>query len=295
MTLLHELLEDAIARAGAFSGHAGEAIESVTALLDRFASLDKVLAFRGEEAHGRIQDLARRLQAAEDGIEASAHEAASRLDALEAPAADVRGRVAELVATIRSETSGLEALEAEVLDRVDGGIRSADEGFGALFDRLQGLHRKAQERSGDALSSIARFRHEVALAGSEFEADTGQLLAAMADLTGSVRTEARAYADHVAALLVSQTGLLVDMGNRMLTQHNETVVPLRRTLTEEAPAQLAAALQPVQEAVTALIDACRGHESALEGQAVEILQRVDDAVGIVARLTPLLQAAERLP
>lgn len=295
MEVIRELLEEAIGRAGAFATQAGAAIDALTALLDRYADLGAALSTAGDAAHARIQDLAGRLEAAEHAIEVSAHEASSRLDAVDGPASGVRDRVAGLMAEIRDEVSALNTLGADALDRADGRLRSADEAFQEVFERLQAVCTAANDGGDRALASIARFRHEVDLAAGELRSDASAVVAAMGALDGTVRSEAGAYMDQVSALVVSQTALLVEMGNRMLTQHNETVVPLRRTLTEEVPAELGAALEPLQGAVTALVKACHQHGTALRERADEILQRVSDVIALTELLKPSLETAERLP
>jgi len=292
MVLLVELLEEATERANAFADEAREATESVGALIDRAGTVADSLAAEGEKAHGRFDRLAARLEGAEGELETAGRTARGQLDDLVGRAATVREEAEGLLSGINAEAEGLRTRKTEMLDLLDHQLASAGTDFASLSAQMDRIQAETEKGCAAAFKAVGDFRHAVALARDEFKLHRASVRDSMTEVRAAALDQARRCLEAVEALIVTQTGTLMDLGNRLLTEHNQTVVGTRKTLTEAATL---VTLDPLIDGVQGLTKICNDHEQSVRERATAILTKAEEALVVVERMKPALSTAERLP
>jgi len=295
MVLLVDLLEEATERANAFADEAREAIEFVGALVDRAGSLAEGLAAEEEKAHGCFDRLTARLEGAEGELETSGRTVRGQLDDLVGRAATVREGAEGLFSSVDAEVERLKKRKTEMLDLLEHQLASAGTDFASLSAEMDRIQAETEKGCAVALKAVGDFRHEVALARDEFKHQRASLRDSMTEVRAAALEQGRRCLETVEALIVAQTGTLIELGNRLLTEHNQTVVPIRRTLAEDAPGGLPLTLEPLAEGVQALREICDGHAESVRERASPILTKAEEALVVVERIKPALNTAERLP
>lgn len=295
MAILNELLEEAATRATDLARQADEARASLEAVGAAATKAADTVRGESEEAHRGFQDLGAALESAEDRLEDAGQAAQGDLDDLRVRAAEVRARVAELLVGVNAAASELEAGK----ERLSGGL--AQQLQDAVADSEQAARRLAEVRAAaqkkleEASAAVRELSEEAAAAAQAIGDGQRQVTEALDELEAAAREQVKAYVDTMDAGLDSTADLRVELGNQLLREHNEAVVAVRQGLTEHAPAQVAAAVEPLKAAVEEVGALCAEGTGALPGRAAEVLEKVAEALETAERLRPALARRERLP
>jgi chromosome segregation ATPase len=295
MAVLNELLEETATRALDLARQVDEAkasLEAVAGGADKAA--DKVRG-EGEEAHRHFQELAAALQAAETRLEGASQTARGDLDALRSRAGEVRDRVTALLAAVKKAAADLEADKARLSGQLAQHLEDAVGDGELAAQRLADVQADAEARLEAASAAVGELREAATAAAQAVAEGERELIQALGALEAAARQQVQAYVDTVDAGLDSTADLRVELGNQLLREHNEAVVAVRQGLTEGASAHLAAALEPLRGAITAVGERCAEGAAALPGRATEVRDKVREALEAAERLRPVLAQAGRLP
>jgi ABC-type transporter Mla subunit MlaD len=294
MALMNELLEEAVAQCTALSQQAADAAEALGSLVDRADHLGERLTTDADQAHRLCQDLAARLTEAEHGLEGAGRNAGSHLSELGTRAGEVRERVGQLLGAVHRNVDDLEAHRAHLLGELDPQVDAAGHEFEELAHRISDLEAAATEHLQSAGQAIHGFHEAVAAARGEIDQRKERFHHALQDLEAAVAEHVHTLTDGIHALLTDQATHLIEMANRMLTEHNQTVVALRKKFAEEVKEHIAAAAAPLSGAIETLGELAANRETTLKEKSQEVLDRVHQAVQILDQIRPALESAARL-
>jgi ABC-type transporter Mla subunit MlaD len=294
MALMNELLEEAVAQCTALSQQTNEAAEAIGSLIDRADHLGERLTSEADQAHRLCQDLAAHLTEAEHGLEGAGRNAGSHLAELGTRAGEVRDRVGQLLGVVHKDLDDLEAHRAHLLGDLDPQVDAAGSEFEQLAHRIADLEAATNQHLQAAGQAIHGFHDAVAAARGEIDQRKEHFHHALQDLETAVAEQIHTLTDGIHALLTDQATHLIEMANRMLTEHNQTVVALRKKFAEEAKEHIAAAAAPLSSAIETLGELAANRETSLKEKSQEVLDRVRQAVQIMEEIKPALESAARL-
>ena len=294
MVLMNELLKEAADRATELTKELGEAGAAIEELTEGVQSLSQKVTEEGEDAHRAAEEMASRLTEAEQQLETSTAEAEGALDALAEKARAAQAQVTELLEQVRRSVDELENQKEAAETALETHAEQSTSDFRQLADTVAQVQGDAGERLQSAAAAVADFRAAVDAARAEFDQGKQRFVEAAEDLESVAVARTHEYADAVGAALMTAGQGLLDMGNAVLTAHNEAVVALRRKYAEEAREKLAAALEPLKETIAEVIRLCGDQETELEKRCEGILETVPQAMQLVDRIKPVLAQADRL-
>lgn len=147
-----------------------------------------------------------------------------------------------------------------------------------------------------AAETVDEFGQAILAARQEWEDQKNTLLDAVAELDGAAGEQATACAASVEALMQAQSAALVDdLANQsLLDAHNRALESVGAKLEQEAPQKLLDALSPLRDAMTALGDLCGEGEEGLEQRSQQVLEKVQEALGLMEQLAPRFESTSRL-
>jgi ABC-type transporter Mla subunit MlaD len=294
MALMNELLEEAVAQCTALSQQTADAAEAMGSLIDRADHLGERLTSEADQAHRLCQELTSRLTEAEQALEGASGNAASHLAELGTRAAEVRERVGHLLGEVHRDLEDLEGHRTHLLGDLDQQADAAGSEFEELGHRIEELEAATDQHLQTATQAIHGFQEAVANARHEIDQRKEHFQHALQDLETAVREQVHTLTDAIHAVLADQGTHLIEMANRMLTEHNQTVVVLRRKFAEEAKEHIAAAAAPLSSAIESLGELAANRETSLREKSQEVLDKVRQAVQIMDEIRPALESANRL-
>jgi ABC-type transporter Mla subunit MlaD len=295
MALMNELLEEAVAQCTALSQETAEAAESMGSLIDRADHLGERLSSEADQAHRLCQDLAARLTEAEHELEGAGRNAGSHLAELGTRAGEVRDRVGQLPGAVHKDLDDLEAHRAHLLGDLDSQVDAAGSEFEQLAHRIAELEAATDQHLQAADQVIHGFQDAVAVARGEIEQRKEHFHHALQDLEITVAEQVRTLTDGIHALLTDQATHLIEMANRMLTEHNQTMQAMKEKFAEGAKEHIATAAAPLSSAIESLGELAANRDTALKERSQEVLDRVHQVVQILDEIKPALESATRLP
>jgi hypothetical protein len=95
-------------------------------------------------------------------------------------------------------------------------------------------------------------------------------------------------------VLADQTTAMVDMANRALVKHNETMEALKTAFATEAAHQVAASIQPLQDSLEMLGQRAGEQGAAISARAEDALDRVRAALPVLEELKAAFEQSSRL-
>jgi uncharacterized protein YoxC len=291
---INELFEEAITRAAELAENADRGSEALGAVVDQAHAMAERVAGEVAQAQGHFQEIAARLLAAEAGLDEAGSAAAGELRALVTQADAVKTHVAAVVGRVESAVAELEAEKARLSAALDQRLEVAEQAFERLAGRLSGLRAAAEERLQGAAAAIADFRGRVASADEVFAEAEQRFFDGLDELTDLARAKAVEYVEAVDAGLDATSDLRVELANRLIEDHNESVVLLREAVAEQAVEEIGHAVRPLRAAVEALAQLCDDEAAAVAAGAAPILDKVEEALQAAARMQPVLDLAQRL-
>lgn len=290
----NELMSEAIAESEDLAAAAGDASAVLERLKQRAESLSQVLSREGEESHTHFQDLASRLEASEDELEQRGADTRTTLEGVAARADEVKDRAAEARGTIAEALGDLGQRRQGVSSELQGELAQVEESLQSLGRQVEAAAGELEERLQALSAREDRLREAVDEARQELEEKAAAWTGGLEDLERVGIERAQAYVAGMSALVHSQTALLVDFCNRMITEHNEAVVALRRQFAEQATARIAEAAEPLRAALEALSTLCEQEDDVITQRAGLAVEQVAEVSALVAKVAQLFPAADRL-
>ncbi|HKC11050.1 MAG TPA: hypothetical protein VKI41_03215 [Vicinamibacteria bacterium] len=294
MALMNELLEEAVAQCTALSQGTAEAAEAIGSLIDRADHLGERLTSGADQAHRLCQDLTAHLTEAEHGLEGAGRNAGSHLAELGTRAGEVRERVGHLLGAVHQDLDDLAAHRDHLLAELDPQVEAAGSEFEQLAHRIGDVEAATDQHLQAAGQAIHGFHDAVAAARGEVDQRKEHFHHAVEALETAVAEQVHTLTDGIHALLTDQATHLIDMANRMLTEHNQATATAKKKFAEEAKERIASAAAPLRGAIEALGELAANRETALKEKSREVLDKVHEVARILDEIKPALESANRL-
>jgi DNA repair exonuclease SbcCD ATPase subunit len=269
MAEMNELLEEAEGQCSALSDELDTAVAAINQVESRADSLHEHAVRGATQVKSRLQALTDRLDAAESALEGARQEAVADLDALAEQAAALRTDVSDLMLHVREKLDELQDQQGQ-LDQ------AMNESMQAVGTDVSDLGIKVQETQ----QSIATQLQEA-----------GQ---ALDELESTAQEKTREWVGALQTVLADQTTAMVDMANRALVKHNETMEALKESFATQAAHQVAASIQPLQDSLELLGQRAGEHGAAITAKAEEALGRVRAALPVLEELKAAFEQSSRL-
>jgi putative membrane protein len=292
--IINDLLEEAAQRCQELTEAANEASARVDELVASTGALEDRLAEGAEDAHGAFREAAAVLAAVGTELRTLETQVPDAFERLGEQAGAVEDVAEGVAPAVEGETTRLEQQQQRVAAALEARTDRLEAEAQALAERVVRAQAETVERLEEAGRSVDALRASLDSAHQGMAEAQAALLdrwsAGQEALAGQVTACAGAIGDGLDAA----ADALVEAANRMLNAHNQAVVTVRQKLTEEAPAALSPAFEPVRAAIFELTELCSAEGVDLEGRAQDILGRVQEALGAVSRILPVLNLAGRL-
>jgi DNA repair exonuclease SbcCD ATPase subunit len=295
MTLLNDLLEEAITRCHDLAEESVEAGQEAASLVQTAHDLK-------EETEGHLQETRQRYEALERKLaEARAERAeigegvSAALEKAREQAGEVEQHAADLLEAARHSLDAMQEQRDRLRERFAERIVETQQTVGRLLEQLEDLEAAAGQGVQQAHQACVRLAQQVSETREQLQHRrslwTLAALHVRSDLHDAVAQLARRQA-HTLSL----HGARVEAVKRRLAEeHNKAVAALMEALTEDSLDEMGARLQPLFDAAERVEDDWRAATGALDDEyrtvaeslnevADELGQRVDVAAGIQGEL-----------
>jgi chromosome segregation ATPase len=274
MAEMNELLEETEGQCSALSDELDTTVATIDALTDKASDLCDGAVSVGEQIRGRLKALTARLEAAESALEGARSEAVTDLDALAEQAETVRTDVGDLMTRVEQGLTELEQQQTQLDEGVQEGMGAIGTDYSDLGNRVQEAQEAIGTQLGEAGQKIAAFGEAINTARNDMAEKQQAWSDALDAFERTAQEKTREWTGALQGVLADQTTAMIDLANRMLVKHNDTMESMKTLFETEAALQVAAAIQPLQDSLERLgaVAAQRGGE--LTGKAEESLQKV---------------------
>jgi DNA repair exonuclease SbcCD ATPase subunit len=195
---------------------------------------------------------------------------------------------------VRKAADEIESRKDELDSGLDAHMASAQQDFQELVQATQEAEQKAAQQLQQAAQRIATLREAIENARSEFAQKHETWGDAVQELENTVQENTDEWIDALNQLLRRQSQALVGAGNTMVDEHNAAMARLKQRFVEQAPEDLAAALDPVEVALTALGEEAAESGPRLSAEARQLEQWALAALPDTAQIQAALELAAAL-
>jgi ABC-type transporter Mla subunit MlaD len=292
--ILNQLFEDAITRCTEFSEQSLELRAAVDELGGRAQELEGNVSSRTEDVLKHLQSLAERLEAAQDALSTAGDQAKAGLDALASRAGEVKSDAESLLSRIHAGIEELGARRQELADALESEVEGAGEEVEKFAEQADAVESALDAALDQAQATIERFGDAIEAAREEWVARRESVETALADLEERAAAQVREYVETVDEVLQSQGTVLSTLVNEGLVAPHQSAMEALEGLVKGAADGIKSDAEPLVQALRALGEVCRDQQEALGQQADEILKQVEQTVGVLERVTPVVQSTDRL-
>ena len=284
MADLNDLLRQGAAETEGLAAESARARQTVERLLRLSAGLSAAVETGGGEAHRRLDQLAARLQAAEQELGHENAAAVASLHGLQASALQVREQAGHFLERVRTDLTHLhdekERTQAD-LEHEDEAARERVLRYGT---RVRDLEHEATEHLTEARGVTDVLRQQVEAVRTTTAERRQALLDELQSLEDGLRHRLeelmRTY-EHMAAVVEDQVSEL-QASSRSLS--DQVAAGLARRLQGEVLASLSAATRPLKDAIDGLEELVQEGRAATADRFAEIAGRIEDVTGNLERL-----------
>jgi hypothetical protein len=294
MSEMNQLLEETEGQCSALSDELDTTVANVDSMTGKASELAEGALRVGGQIRSRLQALAARLATAETALENARAGAVSDLDALAEQAEAVRTDVGDLLTRVQNGLGELEQQET----RLDEGVQQGMGAVGTDFSDLGARVTEAQEALGTQLQEagqkIAAFGEAVNTARTDMAEKQQAWSEALDTFEQTAQQKTREWVAALQGVLADQTTAMVDLANRMLVKHNDTMELMKSLFETQAAQELAQTIEPVQDSLERLgaLAAQRGGE--LSAKAEESLQKVRTLLPALEEIRSVFEQSGRL-
>ena len=295
MAEMNDLLEETEGQCSALSDELDTTVASIDEMTGKASELCEGALRVGGQIRARLQALSARLEAAESAIENARAEAVTDLDALAEQAETVRTDVGDLLTRVQDGLTELEQQETQLDEGVQEGMGAIGTDFSDLGSRVT----EAQEAIGTELQEagqrIAAFGEAINTARTDLAEKQQAWSDALDTFEQTAQEKTREWVAALQGVLADQTTAMVDLANRMLVKHNDTMESMKSLF--EAQAAPGAGRRPSSRCRTAWSGwgpRPSQRSGELTAKAEESLQRVRAALPGLEEIRGVFQQSGRL-
>jgi len=291
---MNELLEEAEGQCSALSDELDTAVAAINSLESKANTLHEHAARGASQVRSRLQALTERLDAAESALESARSEAVSDLDALAEQATAVRTDVSDLLLHVREKLEALQQQEQTLDEAMNESMQAVGTDVSDLGTKVQEAQQSIATQLEEAGQAVDRFGKAVEAAQTALGEKQTELSTALDEFESTAQEKTREWVGALQTVLADQTTAMVDMANRALVKHNETMEALKNAFAVEAAHQVAASIQPLQDSLEMLGQRAADHGATLSARAEEALNRVRGALPVLEELKAAFEQSSRL-
>jgi len=294
MAEMNELLEEAAGRCSALSDELDDTVSGINELVERANDVWEAVSKGGEEVHGQLRDLAEKLDAAEEAVEGAAGQTGNDLDSVGSKAAEVRANVGELLQKVQGDLTELETLKNELQQTL------ADDGQGVATDvndlttKVQAVQQGIAKQLQEAGEKVDAFRTSIESARTELLAKQADWIETVDRLEEAAREQTQAWVSGLQTLLAGQSHAMLNLANRMITNHNQTMEKLKAKFATEVAQNIATAITPLRDSLERLGSLAASRSGDLSARSEEVLQRVRAALPVLEELKTVFESSDQL-
>jgi chromosome segregation ATPase len=294
MPELNELFEEAAGQCSALSDELDDTVAGIDTMVGKAGEVWETVSRGGEQVRRRLQQLTDRLEAAEAALERARTGAVGEIDDLATRAESVRTEVGELLGHVREGLEALEQLETRLSDTIGDQVQAVGTDYSDLAQRVQETQDTIATQVQEAGQALVQFRDAVDAARGELATKKDTWSEALDQLETTAQEQTRAWVEGLQSVLADQTTAMIDMANRMLVKHNDTMEVLKTKFETEAAAHVAASILPLQDSLEKLGELATSRGGELTARSAEALQRVRAALPALEELRHAFEQSSRL-
>lgn len=294
MADMNELLEEAAGRCSALSDELDDTVNGIKQLVERANDVWEAVSKGGEEVHGQLRDLAGKLDAAEEAVEGAAGQAGSDLDSVGSKAAEVRANVGELLQKVQGDLTELETLKNELQQTLASDGQGVATDVSDLTSKVQTVQQGIAKQLQEAGQKIEAFRASLESARTELVEKQTTWTEAVDRLEEAARQQTQEWVTGLQTLLAGQSHAMLNLANRMITNHNQTMEKLKTKFATEVAQEIAAAITPLRDSLERLGSLAAARSGDVSTRSDEVLQRVRAALPVLEELKTVFETSSRL-
>lgn len=294
MAEMNELLEEAEGQCSALSDELDTAVAAINSMESKADTLHEHAARGVGQVKSRLQALTERLDAAESALESARSEAVGDLDALAEQAAGLRTDVSDLLLHVREKLEELQEQQGQLDEATNQGMQAVGTDVSDLGLKVQETEQSIATQLQEAGQAIDAFGKAVEAAQTALGEKQTELSDALDGLETTAQEKTREWVGALQTVLADQTTAMVDMANRALVKHNDTMEALKKAFAIEAAHQVAASIQPLQDSLELLGQRAGEHGGQITAKAEEALGRVRGVLPVLEELKAAFEQSSRL-
>jgi chromosome segregation ATPase len=288
--VINQLFEEGVTRSREMADAADETMRAIDDMAKHGEALAQRVDAEADEARQHIRELVGRLERSENELEASGHQAENALTTLADASSRLATEAASLLDRVKQSLAELEtrreAVQTDLAARLTSTQGEVTE-LAAAADAARATAEDGLRRAGQA---IADLRNAVDSA----RAGWGPKLEAWTSAADQLESEAidhsEAWAEALSDLLERQSTALVEAANGMVDEHNRAMDHVTARFEQQAPLDLAEAIDPLEGELVELGQAAESREQELTGEGNRLAQWADAAVPVMDGLRAALDS-----
>jgi chromosome segregation ATPase len=234
------------------------------------------------------------MDAAEQALAAARQGATSELDALAGEAGTVRTSVTGLLEHVREQLTALQLQQARLDEAASGRLSGVQEDVNELAEKVQAGQQAVAAELKQAGEAVDRLQDAVHTAHDSLVSQQGELDGVLEALETSATQKASEWVGGIQSLLAAQTTAMVDLANRAIAGHNNTMETLRNAFAVEARDAVTASFAPLQDGLDRLARAAGRQQGLLSAKAQEAVTRVRGIAPVLDALRASFEQSRRL-
>jgi chromosome segregation ATPase len=294
MALMNELLEEAAAKAAQLSQDAGGTDDTIGRIAAAASELEKQLREQADRVHRRYQEVTDRLADVEAEVGEGRDQVSSALDGLGTRSAAARQNVIDLLTSVQAELAQLDEQRQRILERHGTLSEEAEDGLEDLARRFSESQSPIQEGGDEARAAADELRQRVGTANDALEGARDQALEAMNGAESAAWTQTAAVSEALDGFVGDAAQQLVDLGNKLVEEHNQTMEVLQQGIFEAATARVSSSMEPLRTAIEQLTELARSQKEPLGHGAEAVVEAIRAQVALAEALRPVLESAGAL-
>ncbi len=291
---INELFEESVTHCQQLTDTTDAAMSAVEALTKNAEAVAARVEEDGHQASQHLRDLAARLEHAEEELEGARGHAEGALEGLSAKAGDVKAEVGSLLERVKKALGELEAEKGRVDESLDSQMATTQHDFTELAQKSLQVEADAGHQLEQAAAAVSALRAAIEAAGAEFAHKQEAWDAALGSLETHAHEAADVWVKGLHGLLSTQASTLVETANAMVDRHNQAMATLKHRFVEQAPQELASALEPLRTALQTLGEGAATRSHGLSSHLEELGQAAKDATAVLETVRAGLSATSRL-
>jgi hypothetical protein len=141
---------------------------------------------------------------------------------------------------------------------------------------------------------IEAFRASLESARTELVEKQTTWTEAVDRLEEAARQQTQGWVTGLQTLLAGQSHAMLNLANRMITNHNQTMEKLKTKFATEVAQEIAAAITPLRDSLERLRSLAAARSGDVSTRSDEVLQRVRAALPVLEELKTVFETSSRL-